>query len=47
MYFSFVRPALEYGELIFDNCPQYYRECLEKIYVEAARIVTGATKLVS
>ena len=47
MYFSFVRPVLEYGDLIFDNCPQYYKESLEKINVEAARIVTGATKLVS
>ena len=47
MYFSFVRPVLEYGDLIFDNCPQYYKERLEKINVEAARIVTGATKLVS
>ena len=47
MYFSFIRPVLEYGDIIFDNCPSYYSEKLEKINIEAARIVTGATKLVS
>ena len=47
MYFSFVRPIMEYGDIIFDNCPLYYKERIEKINVEAARIVTGATKLVS
>ena len=47
MYFSFIRPVLEYGDIIFDNCPSYYSEKLEKINTEAARIVTGATKLVS
>ena len=47
MYFSFIRPILEYGDIIFDNCPSYYSEKLEKINIEAARVVTGATKLVS
>ena len=47
MYFSFIRPTLEYGDIIFDNCPLYSSEKLEKINTEAARIVTGATKLVS
>ena len=47
MYFSFIRPVLEYGDIIFDNCPSYFSEKLEKINIEAARIVTGATKLVS
>ena len=46
MYFSFVRPILEYGDIIWDNCQDYNKDKLEKINIEAARIVTGATKLV-
>ena len=30
MYFSFIRPTLEYGDIIFDNCPLYSSEKLEK-----------------
>ena len=47
IYFSFIRPLLEYADVIWDNCFQYEANELEKIQNEAARIVTGATKLVS
>jgi hypothetical protein len=47
IYISFIRPLLEYGDIIFDNCSHTEKEELEKINYEAARIVTGATKLVS
>ena len=47
IYFSFIRPLLEYADVVWDNCTQYEVDELEKIYIEAARIVTGATKLVS
>ena len=47
MYFSFIRPIMEYGDVIFDNSPQYSKDKLEKINTDAARIITGATKLVS
>lgn len=47
MYTSFIRPALEYADVIWDNCTRYEEQDLEKIQIEAARIVTGATKLVS
>ena len=47
MYFSFIRPTLEYGDMIWNNCPLYYKDKVEKVNLEAARIVTGATKLVS
>ena len=30
MYFSFIRPSLEYGDVIFDNCPLYCKDKLEK-----------------
>ena len=47
IYISFIRPILEYGDILFDNCSQQEKQDLESIQHEAARIVTGATKLVS
>ena len=47
IYISFIRPLIEYGDVIFDNCSNYEKLELDKIQNEAARIVTGATKLVS
>ena len=47
IYFSFIRPILEYGDTIWDNFTQYEKVELDKIQNEAARIVTGCTKLVS
>ena len=47
MYVSFIRPILEYANVIWDNCTAYEKDDLEKIQIEAARIVTGCTKLVS
>ena len=47
IYISFIRPLLEYGDTIWDNCTQYEKYELDKIQNEAARIATGATKLVS
>ena len=47
IYTSFVRPILEYGNEVLDNCTQYEKDDLEKIQIEAVRIATGTTKLVS
>ncbi|MCG8046167.1 MAG: reverse transcriptase domain-containing protein [Candidatus Thiodiazotropha endolucinida] len=47
IYFSFIRPLLEYADIVWNNCAQYESNELEKIQNEAARIVTGATKLAS
>ena len=47
IYFSYIRPLLEYADVVWNNCAQYESNELEKIQNEAARIVTGATKLVS
>ena len=44
MYFSFVRPILEYADVIWDNCFNYEKEAIEKVQLEAGRVVTGATK---
>ena len=46
-YISFIRPILEYADIIWDNCTQYEIDLIEKIQIEAARVVTGATRLVS
>ena len=47
IYFTFIRPILEYADVVWNNCTQSEVNELEKIQNEAARIVTGATKLVS
>ena len=48
IYMAFIRPTLEYADVVWYNIPNRYEEVeLEKIQLEAARIVTGTTKLVS
>ena len=47
LYISFVRPTLEYAYIVWGNCTQYEANAIERIQVEAARIVTVATRLVS
>ena len=39
IYISFIRPLLEYGDTIWDNCTLYEKRELDKIQNEAARIV--------
>ena len=46
-HISFRRPLLEYADVVWDNCTQEETNELEKNQNEAARIVTGATKLAS
>jgi hypothetical protein len=43
MYFSFIRPILEYRDVVWDTHTHY----LINVQSEAARIVTGGTKLTS
>ena len=47
IYISIITPRLEYADVVWNNCTRYEVNALEKIQLEAARIVTGATKLVS
>ena len=47
IYKFFIRPLLEYADVIWDICTQQNKNELELIQLEAARISTGATKLVS
>ena len=45
--FYFHTTIIKYADVVWDNCTQYEANELEKIQTEAARIVTGATRLVS
>ncbi len=45
MYLSYIRPLLEYSSVVWDNCSKGDKERLENVQIEAARIITGATKL--
>ena len=47
MYFTFISPVLEYADVVWDNCTQQQMNDLEKIQIEAGRIVSGTTKLVA
>ena len=47
IYIAFVRPILEYADVVWDNCTQQEKHEIEKNQLEAARIATGTTKLVS
>ncbi len=41
-YISFVRPIIEYGDILYDSCTQELSNSIEKLQHEAARTVTGA-----
>ena len=47
LYTTFLRPMLEYSDIIWDNCNLETRRNLENVQLDAARILTGATKLCS
>ena len=47
IYTAFIRPLLEYSDVIWNNCTLQDKYELDKIQNEAARIATGTTKLVS
>ena len=47
LYTTYIRPLLEYANIIWDNCSDENRKQLENINKEAARIITGGTKLCS
>ena len=41
-YKSMIRPILEYGDIIFDGCPDYCADRLEKVQRHTALACTGA-----
>ena len=40
-YTSYIRPTLEYSNIVWDNCNAYEADLLESIQLDAARIITG------
>lgn len=49
IYFSFIRPTFEYADVVWGHAPrhQIYYELMEKLQLEAARIVTGTNRSIS
>ena len=43
MYNSFIRPSLEYGNILYNNCTETDSDQLESVQRRAARIITGGT----
>ena len=43
IYFSYVRPILEYGDVVWGGCTETEAGLLESVQLAAARAVTGAT----
>ena len=43
----FIRPILEYADVVWDNKTLFLINKLENVQIEAARIVTGRSRLVS
>ena len=41
---TFIRPTLEQADVVWCNITKYEEDELNKIQIEAARIVTGITK---
>jgi hypothetical protein len=46
-YLTFIRPVLEYASEVWDNCGQINSDRLEKVQLEAARIVMGLPSFAS
>ena len=47
IYLTYIKPLLEYADVIWDNNITYLVDKIEKVQMEAARIVTGGIRLVS
>ena len=44
LFLIYIRPLLEYGSIVWNNCTKEEEEILEKIQREAARLVCGAKR---
>ena len=44
LYFGFIRPILEYGSVVWDNCTREQSDLIESVQYESARIVSGLRK---
>jgi hypothetical protein len=46
LYLSFITLLLEYGDVVWDPHNMYLINILEKVQMEAMRIISGGTKLI-
>ena len=44
---TFIRPLLEYGDVVWDCKTVYFTNKLESVQAEGVSVVTGGTRLVS
>ena len=44
LYIGFIRPILEYGGIVWDNCSIHESDLMKSVQLEAARIITGLRK---
>ena len=44
IYISYVRPILEYADVIFDSCTEQLKMTIENVQIRAAQVVTGAKR---
>lgn len=44
IYIAFIRPILEYGDVVFDNCSAECKELLESLQKRSGKIITGAIR---
>ena len=44
MFLSYIKPILEYADVVWDGCSIDHTDRLERIQLEAARIITGVTR---
>ncbi len=43
-YISYIRPIIEYANILYDNCTVENCQKLESVQINTARLVTGAKK---
>ena len=44
LYISFIRPTLEYGDILYNGCTEYQSKNIERVQKRAARIITGGIR---
>jgi hypothetical protein len=47
IYNAYIRPVLEYADVILDRCSEQLKTDLENVQIRAAQIVTGAKRKTS
>jgi hypothetical protein len=43
LYKSFILPIIEYGDIVWSNIPDYLNQRIEKVHIDALRVITGLT----